>query len=433
MHRPCPQPVEALRRDRSAGEVESPFAIDAAPRLPVAEGGPQEIGANALLQRFFADTLELADRDRKLLRLPPGGVDQLGLERQRHVALGVVVTEHVTTLAEGLDRLLVTVAAQERATELDRDSRAAGGLFDQFERLRQVLDRLVVPEQALREPERPQDLAALRGRRRLTERTPQEGHGDLARAALQRALRRLHERLDDERVAVRDRLFQVHGDLLRLRAGLGQDLRRSAMRGDAFRRRHVVVDGGTHDRVRERGRQLEMQQVGARERRRRVACELTVDPGELGSVSQLRPVAEHGDRTREHSRLRRETREPQRHRTRHRLRPDLLDAARIRGSRCEPLALDRVQERPHEQRVAAGRSPARVDEFLVRLTIEALARDARHRLDPERHRPDDGDARIAGDLLDHRRGTALLRRASRRDDQQRQSLETPLQMDEPAE
>ncbi len=132
----------------------------------------------------------------------------------------------------------------------------------------------------------------------------EERDGDVARAALQRALRCNLERLDDERVAVRDRLLEVHGDLLGLGAGVGEDLRRPAMRGDALRDRHVFVHRGAHHGVRELERHLVVQEVGASERRRRMARKLAIEAGELRGVAKLGASAEHGDSPHEHGRLR---------------------------------------------------------------------------------------------------------------------------------
>ena len=153
-------------------------------------------------------------------------------------------------------------------------------LRDEIEREREERDRLVVVEQPLGEAERAHDLAVLLLRRRLVERAAEHRHRDVARAALQRPLRRLPERLDDEGIAVRQRLLEVDGDLLGLGAGLGEDRRRAPVRGDALRGRHVVVHRRAHDRMRELERHLVVQEVGARERRRRVACELTLEAGE---------------------------------------------------------------------------------------------------------------------------------------------------------
>ena len=225
----------------------------------------------------------------------------------------------------------------------------------------------------------------------------------------------------------------MHRDLLGLGAGLGEDRRRAAVRGDALGRRHVVVHRRAHDRMRELERHLVVQEVGAGERRRRVACEVTLETREGCCMPELCAAAEHRDRAHEHRRLRRQARQTQRDRPRDRLGPDLRDAHRVLARRVEAFALDRVEQRLDEERIAAGRRPAGADEVLVRLPAEELARDVAHGVAAERGRPHDRRRRVGEDLGDARLVRALVGRPRRDRDEQRQALEPALEMREPAQ
>ena len=82
----------------------------------------------------------------------------------------------------------------------------------------------------------------------------------------------------------------------------------------------------------------------------------------------------------------------------------------IRGDRREALAGDRPQQRPDEQRVAAGRAEARLDERALRLAPELLLGELHDRVDTERRRPDQDRRRVGDELREQLVLLALLGR-----------------------
>ena len=148
---------------------------------------------------------------------------------------------------------------------------------------------------------------------------------------------------------------------------------------------------------------------------------------------ELGAVAEHGDRHGQPPRLGGKPRQPQRHRARHRLRPDLAHPPGVLGRRREALAVDRVEDRPQEQRVAAGGRVARDDERLLGLDLELVPGQRGDRGDAQRGRPDHQRRGIGDQLGQQFFLDALLGWAQAEDDEQRQPLEPACEVGEPAQ
>jgi hypothetical protein len=182
---------------------------------------------------------------------------------------------------------------------------------------------------------------------RLGERAAEVARRGFGRSPDDRPVAGGPQRVDDEGIAGRRDEIDVRGDALGLLAGLVEQLGGPAVHRQPLRGLDRLVDGGAHDRVDELdvlGR--DAQEVGAGERGRRERREVpVVQVGERRRMPNFGSVAEHGDGNREAPGLRGKTREPQRHRARHRLRPDLAHPAGVLGRGREALAVDRIQNR----------------------------------------------------------------------------------------
>ena len=164
------------------------------------------------------------------------------------------------------------------------------------------------------------------------------------------------------------------GDALRLGVALVEELGRPAMGRQPLSRLDRLVDGGTHDgwtnstfSVDTCNRSVRASELAASDAR----C-LVVELRELGRMLELGAVAEHGDRHGQPPRLggERDSRSVTARVTA--FRPDLAYPPGVLGRRREALAVDRVEDRPQEQRVAAGGRVARDDERLLGLDLELV-------------------------------------------------------------
>ncbi len=150
-------------------------------------------------------------------------------------------------------------------------------------------------------------------------------------------------------------------------------------------------------------------------------------------MPEVGAVAEDRGRPEERGRLVRQPREAQRDGAADDERAELEQHVRLVGARPDALACDRVEEREHEERVAAR---GRLDggaELGVRLVLEPLPRERGDRRDRQRLRPD-RRRRGVGQQLGQEPGIASLLGRPRRDrDEKRQPLEPAGEVAEPAE
>ena len=227
----------------------------------------------------------------------------------------------------------------------------------------------------------------------------------------------------------------MSSDALRLGTSRVEDLRCPPVGEQPLGGLDRLVDGGPDDRVDELdGRRRDAQEVGASQGGRGERGEVpVVELGEDGRVAELGAVAEHRRGHREPPRLGRQSREPQRHRARDRLGPDLAHLRGVLGRRREALAVHRVENRAQEERVAAGGRVAGDHEGLFRLDRELRPRQLGDRCHAERGRPDHERSRVGDQLRQQVDLHALLGRAQAQHDEQRQPFEAPREIREPAQ
>ena len=277
------------------------LAVIADARLGVGEDRAQQEAAVAVDELVLAHAPELFLGDRQVRGVPPRGADQLRRQGLPHIR---VVPDQLAGLLEHGNRLGISVCPLQCPAELERDACGALRILEHAERLAQMIDRGVVVDEALGEPERAKHLAPVGRWGRLVQRAAQKANGDVAGAPLQGAICRTPERLDDEGIAAGQRLLEVDRHLFRLGACIGEDVRGATMAGDPLRRRHFLIDRGADDRVRELERHLDAQHVGARQRCGRVRSNIGFEPCKRGDVVQLGAAAEDRERARQHGGLR---------------------------------------------------------------------------------------------------------------------------------
>ncbi len=141
----------------------------------------------------------------------------------------------------------------------------------------------------------------------------------------------------------------------------------------ALERVEPVVDRRSYDGMEELDRVVPDQEVGLQEDARRLRGRRGLEPGQGGDLAEARPVAEDGRCLEQRRRLCRQPREPERDRPADDARPELEKHVCLIGLRPDALAGDRVEQREHEQRVAAGRGLDGGTELLVGLLVEAPA------------------------------------------------------------
>ena len=413
----------AARRPRR-GEIERALAVAAAPRLPVAEGRAQEVAPTPSRARSRAARAPT----RRSRRAPAPTSAALISSVARSTRRGRRRRRARTSRPRRNASIASSwrLRAQQRPAELDRDrARRRGSRSARTPP--EVLDRLVVRAGARASPRArstsPSCSGAGGSRARGAER-----HGDVARAALQRPLRRLEQRLDDERVAVRDRLLEVHCDLLRLGAGVGEDLRAHGGARRSVRGRHVVVHRGAHDRVGER-RAASRSPAGRRgpaSSRRdspaRARCPRAQPRGGARRGRRGRPRARERAR-----RLRREAREPERDGARRPApgrsrRPARRSRRPARGPRCGSCrAAPSTKAGCRRSRASTAST-----KFSSGRGRSARGRCAPTELGAQRARAHDARRRVAEISFEQRFDRACSGGRVRDDDEQRQALEAAL-------
>ena len=141
--------------------------------------------------------------------------------------------------------------------------------------------------------------------------------------------------------------------------------------------RHVLVDGGADDGVRERQRIALREQVGADQRRRGRSRARHVELGELRREPDVGSVTDDRGGANERARIVREQGEPHQDRARDCAWAELLDPASVRGDGLDPVGDDAGGELPEEQRIPADRGIARGAELVVGVLAERrTSRDA---------------------------------------------------------
>jgi hypothetical protein len=248
----------------------------------------------------------------------------------------------------------------------------------------------------------------------------------------ERALGRLAERRDHERVGLRGDAEEVPRRTLRLRAGLEQQFSGRAVGGVSLNHIERLIDGAADDRVEELERIVAAEEVKPNEcggRRTKLAC---LHAGERGRAAQLGPVAEDRGRAEKGKRLRLQAREAKPDRAGNALRPDLKQTGHVLGSWAGSFACNRVEHRADEERISAGRRFERGAEGFVWLQAVQLAREHRDRGTPKRFGANRGGLRI-GDERGYQRGIVALalRRPRCRGDEERHSLEPSRQVQQP--
>jgi hypothetical protein len=262
------------------------------------------------------------------------------------------------------DRLRVTARGDEREGELLPDPRPRQGAGCEAERLVEVRDALVVlAGMDLRDPGVAQDLRTQFKGRRLGQRAAEVRRGRLRCSPLRRAGRRLPEHGDDPFIARRVDSQQMRCDRVGGDAIVGEHPRRAAVAPRALSRREVAVNRASDHRMDELERAFRAQDVDHDERVGRVHGLVFEQAGECGRVPHLRPLAQHGHRTRElHGSLAGRAQAAQ-DRLRHPPRDDLLEALPARLRRRHALGARAGEKLTEEEGVSAGGRPAGGREF----------------------------------------------------------------------
>jgi hypothetical protein len=249
----------------------------------------------------------------------------------------------------------------------------------------------------------------------------------------ERLLGRPGQDLADHAVAGRQRGQQVRGHLLRGRAGGQEQLGGPPVGAGALIGADPLVHGRPHDRMGELQRVLDAQQAGADQHGRSLGGRLQVEAGEGGGVLELGPVPQHGGRSQQRVGGGGQAGQPQRDRPGHRFRARLEHPGGIGGGRREAFTGQGVQQRPHIQRIAAGRRLGGGDEGGIRLGGQRFTGQRRHRCASQRAGPQHHRGRVGQHLGQQRRLGALLGRPGGDGDQQRQPFQPGGQVGDPSQ
>ncbi len=322
---------------------------------------PLALGSARQRRRQPLDRVRLVALDR---RVHPHAVGEQREQAQIGLGFGRPPTEHG---ARHRRRLAPACLLGERRHELERDLRVRG----RPPRLLEPRPRLARARGVFGTAQFEEHLDAVRQRgrlaaarherdvdavgRQLVERAAQVGGGELRRALVAGAAGRLAQGLRNPRVERRRRGQQMRGDDPGRSATLREQPRGPRMGRAALDRRLQVRDRRPDQRVLEAQRSRVLEQVGGDQLRGRAPRGVELEAGERGSEQQLAAVPEQRDRGGQRRCSIAERREPPGHPPR-----DPLDARRDHGARVRGVELG--QHLPHEQRVAAGRTPAGIHE-----------------------------------------------------------------------
>ena len=327
------------------------------------------------------------------LRVRPRRADQLRQEQLVEVRIALPI-DLVKRLLEDRKGISDPVHEPERAAELERDRTAPRRVGEELETGAQVVGRSRAVRPPLREAELDKHLRPRSRINLLVERAGEISDRGLGRALGERALGRLAERRDHERVGPWGDAEEVPRRTLRRRAGLEQQFGGRAVRGVSFDHIERLVDGAADDGVEELERILAPQEVKPNEGgggRTKLAC---FHAGERGRVAQLGPVAEDRGSAEEGKRLRRQASEAKPDGARNALRSDFQQTGHLLGGRAGSLPCNRVEHRADEERISAGRRLEGGAEGFVRLQTVQLAREHGDRGTPKRLGANRGGLRI---------------------------------------
>jgi hypothetical protein len=425
--------LQVAGRERAPGELDRALAAQPQPVLVIRHRPKQDLAAEAAAERIEIELLDPCFGDGVGLRVRPGGADQLRQEQLVEVRIALPI-DLAKGLLEDCKGIPGPVREPKRAAELERDRAAPRPVGEELETGAQVVGR----SRAVRPPLRKAELNKhLRPRSRihvLGERAAQKSDRGLGRALGERALGRLAERRDHERVGLWGHAEEVRRRTLSWYAVLLQELSGQAVRSVSFNHIERLVDGPADDGVEELERILAQEEVKPNEGRggrTKLACP---HAGERGRVAQFRPVAEDRRRAEEGKRLRRQASEAKPDVASNTLRSDLWQTVHVLGGRAGSLACNRLEHRADEERISASRRFEGGAEGLVRLQTVQLTREHGDRGAAKRLRANRGGLRIGDELSDECGIVALaLGRPRPRGHEERHALEPARQVEEPAE
>ena len=239
-----------------------------------------------------------------------------------------------------------------------------------------LLGRLELHRGHLDRPELGQDLRALLFPRGLGKRPTQAGRRCARSAAPRRDASGRPERLDPALIPRRGGHQQMRRHALGRRALLRQRLGRRGVPRLALAGREILVQGRANDRMNESQALATDEDVRPDELIRRRTGGVLAQPRHPADELQLAVVAEHGDRPRQLGRIRTERGKPMQDEAAHGRGTDRLHLARRARRRSDPRRVQRAEQLPQEQGIAAGGSVARAAELLGRLRAEALPRQS---------------------------------------------------------
>jgi hypothetical protein len=281
----------------------------------------------------------------------------------------------------------------------DRDGQLGPvrGLGRQLVRGAKVLEAGRSVDQRLQQPELAQHVQPGRALGRFRERAAQVGDSALGGPAGGRRPGRAGEHLDAAGVAPARRQQQVRPDLLGRPAAQPQQPGGPLVRQRALRARHRPVDRVADQRVHEPDRLLVPQDLRPGEVGEGGRGGDLVEVGHLGDRGQVRPLAEHRDRTGDRGRLGRQPAQPGQHHAGDRPGAAGHHPVGVRGVRSDPVGLQRPQQLAEQQRVARGRRVAGGEEQLGGFA-EPAADQLGGALPGQRAGPDHRGGRVEQDL-----------------------------------
>jgi hypothetical protein len=263
----------------------------------------QDLAAEASVERIQVELTDRCFGDGIGLRVPPRRVDQLRHQPLVEVRITLPI-DLVKRPPEDGKGISDPVREPECTAELERDRAAPRRVGEELETGAEVVGRGRAVRPPLRQAELDQHLCARSRIKLLGERAAEVCDRGVGRALGERALGRLAERRDDERVGPWGNAEEVPRRALRPGAGLEQQFSGRAVGGVSLNHVERLIDGAADDRVEELERILAAEQVKPNEcggRRTKLAC---LHAGERGRAAQLGPVAEGRGRTKESKRLR---------------------------------------------------------------------------------------------------------------------------------
>ena len=231
--------------------------------------------------------------------------------------------------------------------------------------LADVLDGRRSVHEPLHQAELQQQLLALVVGRRLVERAPQVTDRTLGRASAPRGQGRIPQQRHDPCLGAGRHGEQLRRDHLGRGTEVHQRSRRALVQQLSLGRGEVVVDGVAHQRVHEAERRLRPQDLRPRQGASGNRDTVLVNLGQRRDCREPGTVAQHRDGARYGDGVGRQPCQPQQHRARHRARPDLADHIGVSPVGPHAVRLQRLEQLPYEQGIAAGSRVTRGAERLL--------------------------------------------------------------------